>query len=134
MTSRLLAAPPAVPPSQGRVLTPCRTTHVARTVQVMTPQAYVDRAGRFLTTTNAGRGMVAGVVILIGASLGVAVSRVLERVNSSRNLRLRQLDKNKAVVTELSNFLPNNRDRLSGGAITVRLWGAFACARTCFAW
>lgn len=88
-------------------------------LQVRTPQQYLDETVTFFTATQPGRSVMAAGVAGLAVTLAIAVQRVWQQYNSSRNLRLRQLDKNKAVVEELGKFLPGNRATLNKATVAV---------------
>lgn len=82
-----------------------------------TLQQTVADARAFLTTTPSGKGITIAAGLFLGATLGIALFRTYQKYSSPRAQRMRVIDKNKLLVAELSQYLPDNRAGLTPGVI-----------------
>lgn len=92
------------------------TTEVEETVVVQN-QSLVQQAGSYLTVTNAGRAISFVGAGLLVATLVIAVQRVYERANTATAKRMKLVDRNKKLVSELGKYLPNNHAKLNSEVI-----------------
>lgn len=87
----------------------------------------MPRAQLFLHDNPVAGFSIAAILGFMGVTFVVAIFRTFARGVSPTGKRRRTVNKNKDVVNELSNFLPTNRQGLSGGVITgLRLRTGFS--------
>ncbi len=86
----------------------------------------VGRARSFVQSNPMAGYPLLGIVGFMGVTFVIAVVKTMARGASSTGRRAKQVNKNLAVVTELSKYLPDNRAGLSGRAIAgIRLRTGF---------
>ena len=78
-----------------------------------------QQAVTFLTRDNMGRGVSATIAVVLLGTLAVALYRTWQNHNSSVAKRARQVERNKALVESISKLLPDQRDKLTPGAVRV---------------
>ena len=90
------------------------------------PVTIVGRARSFVESNPMAGYPLLGIVGFMGVTFVIAVVKTMARGTSSTGRRAKQVNKNLAVVTELSRYLPENRAGLSGRAIAgIRLRTGF---------
>lgn len=98
----------------GSVMTTAATTTV------------VGRARNFVQSNPMAGYPLLGIVGFMGVTFAIAVVKTMARGASSTGRRAKQVNKNLAVVTELSKYLPDDRSGLTGRAIAgIRLRTGF---------
>jgi len=86
----------------------------------------VGRARNFVQSNPMAGYPLLGIVGFMGVTFAIAVVKTMARGASSTGRRAKQVNKNLAVVTELSKYLPDDRSGLSGRAIAgIRLRTGF---------
>jgi hypothetical protein len=86
----------------------------------------VGRTRSFVQSNPMAGYPLLGILGFMGVTFVIAVVKTMARGASSTGRRAKQVNKNLAVVTELSKFLPENRAGLSGRAIAgIRLRTGF---------
>ncbi|KAL6759739.1 hypothetical protein V8C86DRAFT_2568137 [Haematococcus lacustris] len=93
------------------------TEEVTEEVLVIDPpltfQSVASSSAAFVRETNVGKGLVLAAAALAAGSLGLAVWRYVHKYQSTRNQRLRQVNRNKLLVEEISKAIPGNRALLT---------------------
>ncbi|KAG1677753.1 hypothetical protein FOA52_001065 [Chlamydomonas sp. UWO 241] len=81
------------------------------------PAVAAHQAGGFLGGTSPGRILSGAAIGLLALSVVVTAKRLWDKSSTVQAKRLRQIQKNKLLVTELSKFLPDKRFKLKPGVI-----------------
>lgn len=90
------------------------------------PTTIVGKARSFVEGNPMAGYPLLGILGFMGVTFVIAVVKTVARGASKTGRRTKQVNKNLAVVTELSKYLPENRAGLSGRAIAgIRLRTGF---------
>lgn len=88
-------------------------------MQPRTIREFATDTTTFLTSSRAGKGISIAAGAFLAVTFAMAVYRTYQKYTSTPAQRKRQIDKNKQLVEELSNYLPAKRDQLSPGVVRV---------------
>lgn len=90
----------------------------AAVAEAPAPSGFVPTAKAFVRDNPVAGFSIAGIVGFLGLTFAIAVVRTIAKGFSPTGKRSRTINKNKAVVEELSKYLPGDRAGLGGATIT----------------
>jgi len=88
----------------------------------LTFQSVAEDAQVWVRTTNLGKTAAGGVVAVLLGTLAIALYRTYQQTQTERNLRLRQVNRNKDLVLELAKVIPGHREKLTSTFIRTLRW------------